>query len=114
MTHTYLWLIKNEKITAAEVTQGSIVFFHIDRWNGSHQVTVLSVEKDEKKVTIVTDRGKHILSPTTPVWVREYETRQGLNIHFYVSVFTSEPGVWKQFNSQDMNKVNLFMENKKN
>lgn len=115
MREVYQVLVRNERVDAAQVTPGSLVFFHIERWGGSYQFTITSVEVNGDKVTLIDDCGhKHILFSTTSVWVREYEERKGLNMHFYVTVFSFDPDMFKQFHSQDMNKVNAFMENTKN
>ena len=106
----YKELTKNEKTTASEVVPGSTVFLHIEEWGGSKEIKVDSLLVFENKTELTTEHGKCIAVPcNTPVWVREYEERKGLNIVYVISVFSWNPNTWKTIHSQDINKINNFV-----
>lgn len=72
----YLVMTKNKKITADEVKPGDYIFMHVDRWNGSYFIEVLSSFKKDNFITITDRKGiSHNVPTTLSVWLREYAYR---------------------------------------
>ena len=77
---TYLAMTRNERTDASKVRPNSVVFMHVNKWNGSHEIKISSVEVTGDKTTLTSESGdQHTVYSLAPVWVREYDTREGLN-----------------------------------
>ena len=68
----YQTLSRNEKIEVSAAPEGATILLHVERWNGSYEVTVTSKEVLKDKVTITDTTGqRHTVHATMPVWIRE-------------------------------------------
>ena len=76
----YSVMTRNERTDASQVQPNSLVFMHVNKWNGSHEIRIVSVEVMGDKTVLISEAGdQHTVYSLAPVWVREYETREGLS-----------------------------------